>query len=93
MTNSGPGATRAGSFGYTAAANSGIFIQAVRATAAPSPRVLALRIQTTMKNDPISFKILSAVILAGVILALVGPEHSAKPAVAASPLRVVTASE
>lgn len=46
-----------------------------------------------MKNDPISFKILSAVILAGVILALVGPDHSAKSASPAVSAPVTSASE
>lgn len=46
-----------------------------------------------MKNDPISFKILSAVIIAGVILALVAPDRSAKSNAAPIPPPAAAASE
>jgi hypothetical protein len=46
-----------------------------------------------MKNDHISFKILSVVILAGVVLALVAPDHVRKSPVAAGATPVSAPSE
>jgi hypothetical protein len=71
--------------GYNGPQNIAGFIPGVVATATGGLRVLPLVTTiTSMKTDDLSFKFVAAIVLAGVIIALISPAHP--PASAAAPV-------